>query len=80
MTRGIEDVDLILNILTIRCIVEFHHRRGDRDTTLFLDVHPVRCGCLLNLVVLDGTSYLNLTTEQEEFLSQGRLTGISLKV
>ena len=76
----IEDVDLIGLVLlgfgTLGTIVELHHRRGDRDTTLLLNVHPVGGGALAYFVALHRTGYLNLSTKEEEFLGQGSLTRI----
>ena len=33
-------------------------------------------GSLLNLIVLDGTCYLDLSTKEEELFGEGRLTGV----
>ena len=77
VTRGVQDVHLVrLARLTIRQIVKFHHGCRYRDTSLLLDVHPVGCSRLSDLIVLDGTSHLNLSTKEQELLSQCSLTSI----
>ena len=79
VTRGVEDVHLILYVRALRSIVELHDRGRDGDATLLLDVHPVAGGGFLNLVVLDGTGHLNLSAKQQELLSQRGLTGIRVR-
>ena len=74
VTRGVEDVDLVLMLLSVAFytgegalrgagIVEGHDRGGYRDATLLLDLHPVGGGCFLDLVTLDGTSDVDGSTE-----------------
>ena len=70
VTRGIQDIDLIV------MIVELHHAGSHGDATLFLYVHPVAGGCLAYLVTLHGTSHLNLSAEEQQFLSERCLTSI----
>ena len=79
VTRRIEDVHLIFYVLPLGGIVELHHRGRHRDTALFLDVHPVGGGGLLDFVVLDGTCHLYLSAEQQEFLCQCRLSRIGVR-
>ena len=70
MARGVEDVDLIA------IVVKFHDGGRNRDTSLFLDVHPVGCGRLPNFVVLHCSSHLYLSTEEKELFGQCGFTGI----
>lgn len=70
VTRCVEDVHLI------SLIVELHNRGRHRDTTLLLNVHPVRRGSLSYLVVLNCTCHLNLSSEEKEFLRERSLTGV----
>ena len=79
MARSIEDVHLVLNILSLGSVVELHHRRGDGDTTLLLNVHPVAGGRLLNLIAFHGTGNLYLSAKEQEFLCQRGLTGIGVR-
>ncbi len=73
VTRGVQ------NVYLVTFIIKFHYRCGNRDTTLFLYIHPVRCGCLAYLVGLDGSGNLYLAAEQQEFLSKCGLTGIRVR-
>ena len=59
VTGSIENVNLIVPI------VEFHHGSRYRNTTLFLDFHPVGRSRLFNLITLYSTCYLYLTTEKQ---------------
>ena len=70
VTRCIEDVDFIV------VVIELHHGGGYRDTTLFFDVHPVGCSCLLDLIAFYGTGYLYLSPEEQQLFGQRGLTGI----
>ena len=80
VTRGIEDIDLIrFTALTVGQIVELHDRCRNRDTTLFLDVHPVGRRCLSNLIVLYGSRHLNLSAEEQELLREGSLTCVRVR-
>ena len=74
VTGGIQNVNLIFYILTIWGIIKLHHRGRYRDTTLFLNIHPVRCGSLLDFITLHGASYLNLSAKKQELLCQRSLT------
>ena len=64
---GIKDIDLVA------CILEAHDRGSYRDPTLLLDLHPVTCGGLLDLVALDGSCYMDSSPEEEQLLGEGRL-------
>ena len=78
VTWGIQNVHLIFNVLSVRGVVELHHRGRHRDTTLLLDVHPVGSSGLLNLIVLYSTSHLNLSSKKKELLSQRGFTRIGV--
>ena len=60
----------------ISFVVERHHRGSYRDTTLFLDFHPVGGGCFANLVGLYGSGNVNSTTKEQELFGQCGFTGI----
>ena len=78
VTRGIEDVYLIhlASLVGRGSIVKFHNRGGHRDTTLFLDIHPVGGGSLTYFIAFYGTCNLYLSTEEQELLGKRCLTGI----
>ena len=59
VTRSIENVDFIIPI------VELHHGSRYRNTTLFLDFHPVGRSRLFYLITLYCASYLYLTSEKQ---------------
>ena len=59
VTRGIKDIYLVA------CILEAHDRGSYRDPTLLLDLHPVTCRGLLDLVALDGSCYMDSSPEEE---------------
>ena len=67
---GVEDIDFIV------MVVKLHHRRSHRDSTLLLDVHPVRSSCFLDFVALHRASHLNLSAKEEQFLRKRSLTSI----
>ena len=73
VTWCVENVDLVT------LVVKLHHRGGYRDTTLFLDVHPVRGGCLSYLVALHGAGHLYLSAKEQEFLRQCGLARIRVR-
>ena len=79
MARSVEDIHFVLNILSLGSVVELHHRRGDGDTTLLLNVHPVAGGRLLNLIAFHGTGNLYLSAKEQELLCQRGLTGIGVR-
>ena len=61
VTRSIENIDLVVPI------VKFHYGSCHRDTTLFLNLHPVGSSRFLDFITLDRTCHLNLTTESNNF-------------
>ena len=60
-------------------IVEFHHRSGYGDSTLFLYFHPVGGGGFPYLVALHCPCYLDLTAEKQKFFRKGGLSGIGVR-
>ena len=72
----VEDVHFVFYVRAIRCVVELHDRCRHRDTTLFLNVHPVAGGCLSDVIAFDRTSYLYLPSKEQEFLGERGLSGI----
>ena len=73
VTWGIEDVDFIV------LIVEAHDTGCHGDTTLTLYLHEVTGGALLDLVALDGSSYVDGASVEEELLGEGRFTRIRVR-
>ena len=70
VTWGIEDVDFVV------LIVEAHDTGCHGDTTLTLYLHKVTGGALLDLVALDGSSYVDGTSVEKELLGEGCFTRI----
>ena len=80
VTRRVQYVNLVgFALLSFGQIVKLHDRGRHRDTTLFLNVHPVGGGGLAYLVVLNGTGYLYLTTEEQKLFGERSLTGIRVR-
>ena len=59
-------------------ILKLHDRRGDRDTTLFFNFHPVGSG-RLGLFALDCARLGDGTAVEQELLRQGRLTSVRVR-
>ena len=73
VARGIE------NVYLVSLIVELHHGSRHRDTTLFLNLHPVG-GCrLADFVRFDSTSHLYLSAKKQQLFCQRRLTRIRMR-
>ena len=70
VTRCIQNVNLMVGI------IECHDRGSYRDTTLFLDFHPVGRCRLFDLVRFYCPCHMNGTSEKQQLLGQGCLTGI----
>ena len=70
VTWRVEDVDLVV------LIVEAHDAGCHGDTTLTLYLHKVTGGALLDLVALDGSSYVDGASVEEELLGEGCFTRI----
>ena len=66
-------------IYFIRAVIESHHRRGHRDTTLLLDFHPVGSSGLLDFIAFYGTGHMNGATEKQKFLGKGSFAGIRVR-
>ena len=61
VARGIEDID------ALALVMELQHRRSDRDTALFFNVHPVRHGMLGALLAFDRACGLDRTPVKKQF-------------
>ena len=70
VARGVQDVDAVALIL------ELHHRGGDGNAALLLDLHPVGGGCPGVLLALDLACLGDGSAVEQELLRQGRLTGV----
>ena len=79
VTWSIQNVHLIFYVRAFGSIIKLHDRCRHRDTTLFLNVHPVAGGGLFNLVVLYGSSHLYLSAEEQKFLCQRSFTRIRVR-
>ncbi len=71
--RGVQQVH---QTVVIR---ELHHRGGDRDTTLFFHLHPVRFCMLAGATAFYRTGGLNRLSEQQHFFGNGGFTGIRVR-
>ena len=60
-------------------VIKAHHGRRYRDTSLFLDLHPVARRGLADLVRLHRTRYMDRTAVQQQLLCQRRLTRIRVR-
>ena len=70
MPRRVQDVDAIPVILKLQ------DRGGDRDTSLLLDLHPVRHGVLCSGLPLYASRLVDGSSVQQELLCQGGLSRI----
>ena len=70
MSRGVQDVNAVVVILKL------HNGRGNGNTSLLLDLHPVGNRVLRGLSAFYGTSQIDGTSVEKKFLSQGCLTCI----
>ena len=68
----------VQNVHALTGVVELQHRRGDRDTTLLFNVHPVGHGVLGALLALDGTSLIDGSTVQQQLFGKGGLTCVGV--
>jgi hypothetical protein len=57
-------------------VLEVHHRGGDRDAALLLDLHPVRAGAPGLAAGLHRPRDVDGAAEQQQLLGQGRLAGV----
>ena len=59
-------------------VLEMHHRGGDRDAALLLDLHPVRARAPGLAARLHGTRDMDGAAEQQQLLGQSRLAGVGM--
>ena len=64
MTGGIKNVDLVISI------IESHDRCRYGYSALFLDLHPVGSGSLLNFVGLYSSGNMDSSTKKEQFFGE----------
>ena len=72
VARRVEQVQFVI------AVREVQRRRGDRDTTLLLHVHPVGRGGATALVGLDGATRRDRTRIQQELLGERGLAGVGV--
>ena len=70
VSRGIQNVD------AVAVVIELQNGRGNGNTTLFLDLHPVGYGMARSRFSFYGTGEIDRSSVQQEFLSQCGFTGI----
>ena len=73
MTRRVEQVDDAV------AVGKLHDGRRHGNSTLLLELHPVRGGMAAGLAALHGTGELNGTTKQQQLLRQRRLAGVGMR-
>ena len=85
--RGQGAVGVLAEILVARrvekiehraAILEMHHRGGDRDAALLLDLHPVRARAPCIAARLDRARDMDGAAEQQQLLGQRRLAGVGM--
>ena len=69
---SIQDVNMVSLVLKLE------HRGGDGDTSLFLDLHPVRGGVAVGGFALDRARGLDRASVEQEFLGEGGLTRVGV--
>ena len=86
--RGQRAVGVLAEILVARRveqvegappILEGHHRGGDRDPALLLDLHPVRARAPPLALGLDLARQMDGAAEQQELLGQRGLAGVGVR-
>ena len=70
VSRGIQNVD------AVAVVIELQNGRGNGNTTLFLDLHPVGYGMARSRFSFYRTGEIDRSSVQQEFLSQCGFTGI----
>ena len=70
VTGGIQDVD------AFSVVFKLQHRTGNRDTTLFLDLHPVADRVAGALLALNAACLLDRAAVQQQLFGEGGLTGV----
>ena len=86
--RGQGAVGVLAEILVARrvekiehraAILEMHHRGGDRDAALLLDLHPVRARTPCIAARLDRARDMDGAAEQQQLLGERRLAGVGVR-
>ena len=70
---GVEDVDAVALVL------ELHDRRGDGNTALLLQLHPVGDRVTGRGLALDGAGQLDRAAVEQQLLRQGRFAGVGVR-
>ena len=73
MSGGIEKID------NAAFVGKLHDRRGDRDTALLFEAHPVGGRVARGLASLHRARHLNGAAEQQEFFGERRLAGVGVR-
>ena len=73
MARCIEQVHDELPVL------ELHHRRGDRDTSLLFEFHPVGGGITARLTGTHSSRFLDSAAVMKKLLGEGSLTRVRVR-
>ena len=72
MARGVQNVHALARV------VELQDRRGDGNTALLLNVHPVGHGVLCALLALDGACLIDGSAVQQQLFGQRRFAGVGV--
>ena len=70
---GVKDID------AVAVVVELHDGRGNGDTTLLLDLHPVGGRVVRSFSGFNGTCHVDGASVEQEFLGHCCLTGIRVR-
>ena len=73
VTGGVQDID------AVAVIVELHDGRGNGDTTLLLDLHPVGGRVVRGFSGFNGTGHMDGASVEQEFLGHCCLTGVRVR-
>ena len=73
VTRGVQNVD------AESAVLELHNGRGDGDTTLLFDFHPVGSGSTGILLAFNDTCLGDGTAVEQEFFGQSGFTGVRVR-
>ena len=73
MSRGVQDID------AFSVIVELQDRRSDRDTSLLLDLHPVRHGVARCSLALYAAGQVDRSAVKQKFFGQCCFAGIGVR-
>jgi hypothetical protein len=72
MSGGVENIDVVT------VVVELHDARGNRDSSLFLDLHPVGYGVFVSLAAFDRAGESYRPAVKQQLLGQGRFAGVGV--